>query len=195
MSTTPASASIPPEVKCCICTKRVTRPLVCPGSHPFCYDCILLCIHSGNHSCPVCDCDLRNNLSICENLIDIPPSLDTPYWQQGSMNPFTDGRFFPIVANLPEAETRTLAQHADDPTQLPIMVTFNRLSNRICNHCLDKSKVSELKWCGACQMTFYCNETCQANDWGTHKRWCCNPKAEADKGPLAVAVVKIADNQ
>lgn len=69
------STQIPQELKCTLCSGRVIRHLTCPDSHPFCYDCILVRIYDNDPYCPVCSADLRCNLSICENLIDIPPSL------------------------------------------------------------------------------------------------------------------------
>lgn len=92
-------------------------------------------------------------------------------------------------------ERKSVQEKEDDPQEkrlfLRCSLVMNRLMNRICNACLDKSATEKLLACSSCQMTFYCNETCQKRDWNAHKRWCCRRDAAPDEGPMATAVVKM----
>ena len=47
-----------------------------------------------------------------------------------------------------------------------------------CWHCNVRKKRRELLACSACEMTFYCNATCQAADWQRHKAFCEECTAE-----------------
>ena len=52
--------------------------------------------------------------------------------------------------------------------------------NKSCNNC-GKSWEKEFKRCGGCKNTYYCNKTCQIEDWKTHKHFCCHKKDKVDK--------------
>lgn len=79
---------------------------------------------------------------------------------------------------------------AKEIRRIRMMLTLNRLCNRICNACLDKSNPLALVACSSCGLTWYCNERCRARDQEKHQLWCCNPNAAPDDGPMATALIK-----
>ena len=61
------------------------------------------------------------------------------------------------------------------------MLTFNRLANRICEECGDKSNIKQLSLCTACCTSWYCGQTCQLKHWSTtHKHRCRQMDGPAD---------------
>jgi hypothetical protein len=99
----------------------------------------------------------------------------------------------------------------NSPVSLRASILSTRYANRICNHCWNKADPSKLLVCSKCELVFYCNEACQKADWTAdticfperyekgakqcHKNWCCNSKATYDRGPLRVAIGKLAETK
>jgi len=52
------------------------------------------------------------------------------------------------------------------------------LCKQVCNHCGYMAKKGELKCCGGCKKAWYCNKTCQRNDWKGHKKVCARRTAK-----------------
>jgi hypothetical protein len=140
------------------------------------------------------------------------PALVKPFWPALPRQPtndqlvycqtliITDPRFETIVARLPRAEvTRLLSLVKEPPTcDVRAAIAYNRITNRICNFCHDKSDTSLLLACGGCQMTYYCGKICQYNDWHhnvpsltKHREWCCQLGAQADNGPNQMAILQL----
>ncbi len=145
------------------------------------------------------------------------PPLEDSYWpamdhstsmtpKTYCMNLTTDSRFFPLLGHMPtsevEAYRRVTYRHEDcheveksrnDASELDIrmMLVLNRLTNRICDRCWDKTDISSLKWCEMCKLVWYCSEKCQAKAWETHKLWCCQKNGPVDDGPMKTVVVEI----
>jgi hypothetical protein len=93
---------------------------------------------------------------------------------------------------MPKAEIAALVNQTGtttDSVELAHSLALNRLTNRICNHCWNKKNIAMLQACAACGMTWYCNEACRAADKENHSKWCCNPDAKPDQGPLKVVVL------
>ena len=60
-------------------------------------------------------------------------------------------------------------------TQLPISngdLLYKK--NKKCEFCLYTSKDIRQK-CGACKKIYYCDRSCQKQNWGKHKHNCCKP--------------------
>jgi len=67
--------------------------------------------------------------------------------------------------------------------EIAIYIAHTRRMNKICGNCgraeycdccNDKKGKVNLKRCGKCMLTYYCNDKCQRKDWITrHKYWCC----------------------
>ena len=55
---------------------------------------------------------------------------------------------------------------------LGVHIAFIRLTNPVCSACGVKGGTG-LSLCTRCQLTFYCNRTCQRQHWAVHKQWCC----------------------
>lgn len=136
------------------------------------------------------------------------PALVQPFWPALNMSTGTigtqqeygarvvrDPRFLTITSHLPESEVQQVIRAAgpsEPDASIRCMLVLNRLMNRICNHCLDKTNTDRLLACSACHMTFYCSTRCQQADWRrTHSKWCCNKDAAPDEGPMATTVMKI----
>lgn len=133
------------------------------------------------------------------------PSLAKPYWQWTSGPPdkhlaasmMNDPRFQELMTNLPDAEIESLLKIPSDRVEsleqkkdfAKTNVVFMRLFSRICNKCFRKDNCSQLRACSKCQLTFYCNETCQTADWTSHKTWCCQKNSKADQGPLRTVIL------
>ena len=144
-------------------------------------------------------------------MTDTRPKLTKPLWstlnlqtstiddvQRRSESICSDPRFMQLCAKLPLSDVASLSQIAPDQSRLFLTATvvLNRLNNPICNFCLDKKDTSKLLVCDACNMTFYCSEKCQHEDWlnplrQSHRDWCCNSTAKPDEGPLQMILVKM----
>ena len=141
------------------------------------------------------------------------PDLIEPFWpalpknftleqQKHAYNAIIfDARFPGVVANLPNSEVEQLihlyekSENGDDfeqkKLQLQCSIVLNRLMNRICNACFNKSATEKLLVCSKCNMTFYCNQNCQQKDWNSHQKWCCKQDAAPDDGPMKSVVMKL----
>jgi hypothetical protein len=52
--------------------------------------------------------------------------------------------------------------------------------NKACSNC-GKYWEKEFKKCSGCRNTYYCNKTCQVEDWKNHKHMCSYKKNKIDK--------------
>lgn len=100
-----------------------------------------------------------------------------------------------LASRLPNSEAQyiqdVLGAGCSPIQQVRKHLVLNRLCNRICNApaCGDKSDVYALRYCGACEMTWYCSPACQLADWPVHQQWCCQLDGPRDTGFLAVALM------
>ena len=115
------------------------------------------------------------------------------YWLQR----LDSDEFQELVEKLPLSEVKRVLDATGDKDasfkkyrQIRMMLTLNRLCNRICNTCLNKENPLALMPCTFCGITWYCNERCMHDDTVKHQRWCCNPNAEPDDGPMATALIR-----
>lgn len=110
------------------------------------------------------------------------------------------------ICNVPVADVELVMDHINKHSllsvespkspdklkeQCTIQVALIRLSNRICEHCGDKSNILRLQLCSECALSWYCNSTCQAAHWDTHKRRCCQVNGPLDMGYQQLAFVKL----
>lgn len=169
------------------------------------------------------------------------PELVSPFWpavdytepplqqREQACKIMCDRRFAIVASHMPDSEVDVLIateeisrkieatkRHKTEQTldiriQMRQALTYNRLANRICNLCCDKSDTKRLKVCSACHMTFYCSTECQAADWNgdfasssttknaafagparlAHSKWCCKKDAPPDTGPMRTAIVQL----
>ena len=75
--------------------------------------------------------------------------------------------------------------YVQTPSEEELVAAVNRVENRrreiSCAHC--KSDTVILKACKACHNVYYCNQTCQRNDWSTHKDLCAYEKVRLKPDP------------
>jgi hypothetical protein len=134
------------------------------------------------------------------------PHLEIPYWPVPNMNgnvseyAFTimkDNRIWEISNNIPNSEVTKLVNalppgmmEGKPPLSIKANIALNRLINRICDHCLNKSDVENLKWCNKCKLTFYCSIACQRAKRDQHSKWCCQQDGPPDDGPQSTIILK-----
>ena len=148
--------------------------------------------------------------------LDEPPALSQPKWappafrldvqqiQVYSGMVAQDPLFMTMINKIPNSEVTHIKQQmmakagetaipAEIPADVQIraMLVINRIQNRICNQCWNKSNVAALLWCSDCQMTFYCSVECQKKDWEQHQEWCCQPDGPPDQGPNQTAMLSV----
>lgn len=121
------------------------------------------------------------------------------FYRQDSL---TEQRLLQIqegAKRLPVAEAAQIAAitgspSVDDLDTLKLKLVFNRFANRLCNRCYAGKQVvnKHLKLCTGCYSTWYCGRDCQLADRPVHRQWCNKPDASPDKGPLRVALVRVA---
>lgn len=71
------------------------------------------------------------------------------------------------------------------------MLTFNRLTNRICEECSYKNTLTNLSICSGCALAWYCSKECQTRHWNTHKLRCCKRDGPLDDGYQAIVLAKV----
>lgn len=99
----------------------------------------------------------------------------------------------PLNFVIPRAEVEYLRHVVGperDDLQLYATIAFNRLANKICSQCGNKTDVSRLIECSECQLTHYCNRECMDQHATTHQRWCCQPDGKRDSGYLQVVILE-----
>lgn len=136
------------------------------------------------------------------------PQTTADRYRADSMKPKRQAMMKLALERLPKAEVMQVFKmiedgnkKANEPIPAPPSyeelargIVFNRYCNRLCNHCRTGARVfAKLSLCEKCYATWYCSVDCQRKDWAAHKRWCNQPDAEPDTGPLAVAVLKTPD--
>lgn len=114
-----------------------------------------------------------------------------------------DGKnlFFTASNNIPLVDINTVINQcpSNEPFEqrcpmLKQQLAFNRLSNRICEACGDKSDIRKLSICTDCCLSWYCSKECQVRHWSTHKQRCCNINGPLDNGYQQIAILKIDEN-
>lgn len=96
------------------------------------------------------------------------------------------------IIRLPDKEIEKLQKTGEDEYVLKQMVVTKRFHNRVCNRYTECPNYGTTKayinlyLCQKCLCTWYCSAQCMLNDLTDHMKWCCNPKAEPDKGPLQI---------
>jgi hypothetical protein len=111
----------------------------------------------------------------------------------------SENLFMKGVSNLPVKDISTITDRMTDddgPPQERIMkatqmLTFNLLTNRICEGCGDKSIVTNLSICSSCALAWYCSKECQTQHWDTHKLRCCNRQGPLDTGFQTIVIAQI----
>ena len=75
--------------------------------------------------------------------------------------------------------------YVQTPSEEECIAHVNQVENRrreiACGHC--KSDIVALKACKACHNVYYCNQTCQRNDWAIHKELCAYEKVRLKPDP------------
>lgn len=115
---------------------------------------------------------------------------------------------FPHYAEIGQANAQ--AMKLPDDNKIRVIRALNRLSLRMCHHCLLKereinpmesispssaSKRTPFNLCQACCLVYYCSEECKANDLPKHALWCRNVDAkEYDKSEF-MPVIRLRSAQ
>lgn len=87
------------------------------------------------------------------------------------------------------AEKKKALQEAIN--DLRIKLAFNRISNRVCNNCVDKRFPKEkLICCEKCRLTFWCSPRCKNENAAEHAKWCMQDIDAVETGPMRVAILK-----
>jgi hypothetical protein len=108
-----------------------------------------------------------------------------------------DNLLVAAASNVPVADiTKVLpymgedgASPAEQCVRVSQMLAFNRLANRICEECGDKSDLTALSICGDCALSWYCSKECQGKHWDTHKLRCCKRTGPLDTGYQCIAIL------
>lgn len=94
-----------------------------------------------------------------------------------------------IARHNKESHTEELTK--EKSLEIAQQLCFNRLANRICENCGDKSNIIKLQICQNCCLSWYCNKECQRNHWNKHKLRCCNRNGPLDDGYQAIMMLEI----
>jgi len=102
------------------------------------------------------------------------------------------------ASNVPIADINKVLPYMEADDTSPIdkcakvakMLAFNRLANRICEECGDKSDLTALSICSDCALSWYCSKECQRQHWDTHKLRCCKRTGPLDTGYQAIALLE-----
>lgn len=97
------------------------------------------------------------------------------------------------MANLPDADVNIIMPYMENKNdmQARASLTINRLTNRICEKCGDKSDIRCLMICKDCCLSWYCSKRCQESDWERHMLRCCRPGGPLDTGYQGIAIMEI----
>jgi hypothetical protein len=101
------------------------------------------------------------------------------------------------ASNIPIADINKVLPYmeADDTSprdkcvKVAQILAFNRLANRICEECGDKSELTALSICSDCALSWYCSKECQGKHWDTHKLRCCKRTGPLDTGYQCIAIL------
>lgn len=111
--------------------------------------------------------------------------------------------FMKGIQNMPNADINVIAEKMTSSmihpearyVQASQMLTFNLLSNRICEQCGYKTDIRELLICTGCCLAWYCSKTCQENHWGTHRLRCAKKDGPLNTGYQAITLVNTNTGQ
>lgn len=117
-------------------------------------------------------------------------SLGTPAATQADRNGIDIDK---AVRNYPRSELLMISKYSPAVFQSKSAdswvreLVINRIHNAICNHCLKKDD-TPLFYCPNCHCTWFCSTECQVKD-AKHSKWCCNPDAPPDDGPMKLLFI------
>lgn len=96
-----------------------------------------------------------------------------------------------IAEHIAHSENKELDEQflKDNYNDIIFQIIITRLSYRVCEHCGNINKPSELKICGDCCLSWYCNKECQKAHWSIHKLRCCNRKGPLDEGYQKIQII------
>jgi hypothetical protein len=94
-------------------------------------------------------------------------------------------------SNVPAADLAALVAFSADKSveNARVLIVATRLTNAVCNECVKRPE--GLRACSGCKITFYCSGRCQKLNWREHRKWCCNPEAAVDTGPLRIVIATL----
>ena len=80
------------------------------------------------------------------------------------------------IADLTSYQWTYVEAPSDEELRASVIQKDNCRLEISCGHC--KSDTTILKACKACHKVYYCNQTCQKNDWSIHKESCVYEKVK-----------------
>lgn len=89
---------------------------------------------------------------------------------------------------LPPERSKVLSKTIKD---LKTKLAFNRISNRVCNQCVNKNfPKAQLICCEKCRLTFWCSEKCKKDNTAEHAKWCMRDVDAVETGPMRVVLLE-----